>query len=222
MCTWCVGPTELFLLHCLRCLTRAHIALTTSRCIASPGILCNTCNRWARALSRTRLCIGNAHPAAPAARNLGNYHRVGEIVPFVNRACEWGVAIATFLSVLSTVLCHCARLTYFLHPKVRKMNAVPITPRLISLTLRRLQRAGSIPVVFKATGNQSIGQGTPTSRTQTRTRAPARARERETAAREGVSSTQDQTSTYDEDLILIPTEMCTHLRLPCFVALLSC
>ena len=74
----------------------------------------------------------NAHPAAPAAHpatcNLDNYRGTGEIVPFVDRAFEWGVAIATFLSVLSIVPRHCARLTYFFHPKLRKINAVLITP----------------------------------------------------------------------------------------------
>ena len=41
----------------------------------------------------------------------------GGIVPFVNRTFEWGVVIATFLSVLSVVPRHCARLAYFFHPK---------------------------------------------------------------------------------------------------------
>ena len=40
---------------------------------------------------------------APVARNLGNYRGTGEIAPIVNRTFEWGVAIATFLSVLSFV-----------------------------------------------------------------------------------------------------------------------
>ena len=72
----------------------------------------------------------------------------GEIVPFVKRTFEWGVLIATFLSVLSVVRCHCARLTF--HPKLRKVNAVLITPPLITphpiiFTLQRLRRAGSVP-----------------------------------------------------------------------------
>ena len=76
---------------------------------------------------------GNAYPAAapvarPAARNVG-YLGKGEIVPFVNRGFEWGVVIATFLSVLSIVPLHCARLTDFLHPKLRKIKSVVITPQ---------------------------------------------------------------------------------------------
>ena len=66
---------------------------------------------------------GNTNPAEPAAHTLGNYHGIREIVPFVNRTFEWGVVIATFLSVLSMgVPRHCARLTYFLHPKLRNAN----------------------------------------------------------------------------------------------------
>ena len=49
---------------------------------------------------------------------------------------EWGVVIATCLSILSIVPRHCACLTYFLHPKLRKINAVLTTPQLIPLTLR--------------------------------------------------------------------------------------
>ena len=62
----------------------------------------------------------------------------------MNHTFEWGVLIATILSV-RIVPRHCARLTYFLHPKLRKINAVPITP-LIALTLWHLRRAGSIPI----------------------------------------------------------------------------
>ena len=82
-----------------------------------------------------------AHAARPAARNSGNYHGIGEFVPSVNRTLEWGVVIATFLSVLSIVPRHCARLNDFLHPESRKINAVLITPQLTTLPLRR---AGSI------------------------------------------------------------------------------
>ena len=57
----------------------------------------------------------------------------------MNRTFEWGV-IATFLSVLSVVHRRSARLTYFLHPKLRKVNAV-----LITLTLPRLRCMGSVP-----------------------------------------------------------------------------
>ena len=80
---------------------------------------------------------GDANPAASAARTLGNYRGTGETVPFVNRVFEWGVVIATFLSILSIVPRHCARLADFFHPKLRDINAVLITLRLIALALRR-------------------------------------------------------------------------------------
>ena len=51
------------------------------------------------------------------------------MVPFVNRTFGWGVVIATFLSVLSIVPRHCARLTQFLHPKLRKIDVVLISPK---------------------------------------------------------------------------------------------
>ena len=60
---------------------------------------------------------GNANPAA---HNFGTYHGTWGIAPFVNRTLEWGAVIATFLSVLSVVPRPCARLTCFLHPKLRK------------------------------------------------------------------------------------------------------
>ena len=63
----------------------------------------------------------------------------------MNRTFEWGV-IATFLSVLSIVHRRSARLTYFLHPKLRKITAVLITPRLITRTLQHLRHTGSIPI----------------------------------------------------------------------------
>ena len=63
-----------------------------------------------------QVSTGGANPAAPAARYLRNYRETEEIVPFVNRTFEWGVVIATFLSVLPR---RCARLTYFLHPQLR-------------------------------------------------------------------------------------------------------
>ena len=63
------------------------------------------------------------------------------MVSFVNRTFEWGVVIATFLSVLSIVPRHCARLTDFLPPKLRKSNALLITLKLITLTLRCMRRA---------------------------------------------------------------------------------
>ena len=76
---------------------------------------------------------GNATPAAPVARNLSNYYGTGETVLFVNRSLKWGGSIATRLSVLSIVPRHCAQLTDFLHPKLRKINAVLITPHLMSV-----------------------------------------------------------------------------------------
>ena len=39
--------------------------------------------------------------------------------PFVNGTFEWGVVIASFLSVLRSVPRHCARLTYFFDQKKR-------------------------------------------------------------------------------------------------------
>ena len=45
---------------------------------------------------------------------------------------ERGVVIASIFSILSIAPRHCARLTYFLHPKLRKTTAVPITLKLIT------------------------------------------------------------------------------------------
>ena len=70
----------------------------------------------------------------------------GKLYPFVKHSFDTGVMIATFLFVLDIVPRHCARLTYFLHPKLREINAVPIIPRLVTLTLRHLRRAQSIPM----------------------------------------------------------------------------
>ena len=77
--------------------------------------------------------------ANPAARNLGNYRGIGDIIPFVNRIFEWGMVIATFLSVFSIVRCHSARLTYFFHPKLRAINAV----RTITIASSRYPAARS-------------------------------------------------------------------------------
>ena len=63
------------------------------------------------------------------------------MVPFVNRTFEWGVVVATFLSVLGIVPRRRARLTSFLHPKLRNTNAVLITPQPMTLNLWRLWRA---------------------------------------------------------------------------------
>ena len=60
----------------------------------------------------------------------------------MNRTFEWGVAIATFC--FEYVPRHCARLTDFLHPKLRTINAVLITPQPIALPLRRMRRTGSV------------------------------------------------------------------------------
>ena len=78
---------------------------------------------------------------------MGDYHGTRGIAPFVNRTFERGVAIATVLSVWSIVPRHCAHLTCCLHPKLRKCNAVLITPQLKAVPLRRLRSAGSIPIV---------------------------------------------------------------------------
>ena len=92
--------------------------------------------------SKSNALNGNANPVAPAApathpaaRSLGNYAGTAE----TDRTFEWGVVTATLLSVLSILPRHCARLTGFLHPKLRQINAVLITPQLITLPLRRLQ-----------------------------------------------------------------------------------
>ena len=74
----------------------------------------------------------------------------GENAPFVNRTFEWGVVIATVLSVLSVVPRHCARLTCFVHPKLRKNSAALITLKQIILALRRLPRAVSTPFALHA------------------------------------------------------------------------
>ena len=90
--------------------------------------------------------LGDVHPAAlvaPAARNLGNCHGTWDIVPFVNCPFQWGVVITTFLSF--SIMC------LAIVPKLRKMNAVLITPQPIPLTLRRLQHAETIPLVYSRT-----------------------------------------------------------------------
>ena len=74
---------------------------------------------------------GNANPAAPAARNLGNSSRNRGNVPFVNRTFEWGVSIATCLSVLSVVPRHCSRLGAFSH----SAGTAPIITVIIQVTI---------------------------------------------------------------------------------------
>ena len=49
--------------------------------------------------------------------------------------------IATLLSFLSIAPRHCARWTYFFHPKLREISALLITLKLITLTLQRLRRS---------------------------------------------------------------------------------
>ena len=53
----------------------------------------------------------------------------------------------TFVSVLSVVPRHCARLTHFLHHKVRNSNAVLKTPQLMTLT-RRAAAPCSVPLAL--------------------------------------------------------------------------
>ena len=106
--------------------------------------------------------LGNGNPVArPAAHNLGNYHGIGQMVPFVNRTFEWAVVIAAFLSFWSIAPRHCACLTFLSHPKLRKINAVLITPQLIALTLWRLRCAEAFPL-GRGGGGSSEAQG-PTS-----------------------------------------------------------
>ena len=69
------------------------------------------------------------------------------MAPLVNRTFEWGVVIATSLSVLSVVPRRCARLTSFFHSKLRNINAVPITLQPSTRPLQRLWRAVSAPRV---------------------------------------------------------------------------
>ena len=70
------------------------------------------------------------------------------MVPFVNRTFEWGVVSAPFLSVLSLGPCLFPRLTNFLHPKLREIDAVLITPQLIALSLRHAVSAPIGPPAY--------------------------------------------------------------------------
>ena len=83
--------------------------------------------------------------ATPEARSLGNHHGTGGIESFGNGPVEWGVVIATCVSVLSAVPGLCARSASFLHPKLRGMDAVLLARKLIPLPLRRPRRAASAP-----------------------------------------------------------------------------
>ena len=60
------------------------------------------------------------------------------VILFVARAIEWGVFIATLVSVLSIVPRHCAHLISFVYPQLKNINAVLIAPQLMRCT-------GSIP-----------------------------------------------------------------------------
>jgi hypothetical protein len=93
---------------------------------------------------------GNTNPVASAARTLGNYRGTGATGPFVNRTFEWGVVIATLLSILRIVPRHWARLPHVFH-ELRKTNAVLFIPQLITRTLYCLQRSGLIPPVVTTT-----------------------------------------------------------------------
>ena len=94
------------------------------------------CVYWAQPGAAVEFAGGGANPAA---RHLGNYRGTGGNVPVVNRTFEWGAVIATFLAVVPR---HCARLTNFLHPKSRSIDAVLLTLKPMTLTFRRLRRAG--------------------------------------------------------------------------------
>ena len=67
----------------------------------------------------------------------------------MNCTFQRGVVIATFLSVLGIVPCHCARLTYFLHPKLRKISVMliaftyPVVPAAGSKRSQRVRRPRS-------------------------------------------------------------------------------
>ena len=67
--------------------------------------------------------------------------------------------VATFLSDLSLVPRHCARLTYFLHPKLREINAVLIAPQRTDLTLGHLRRACSAPAARRKHSYQGQTEG---------------------------------------------------------------
>ena len=56
----------------------------------------------------------------------------------MNRTFAWGAVSAAFLSVLSFVPRHCA---HCLHPNLRDINAVLITPKLVALPPRHLRCA---------------------------------------------------------------------------------
>ena len=99
------------------------------------------------------LCSGDVNPAAPAVRSLGNDHGAGDIVRLVNRTVSMGRGYCiTFWSVLNIVLRHCAPLTYCPHPKLRKKNAVPITPQPITLPLRRAGSVAGAHMLCSVTG----------------------------------------------------------------------
>ena len=67
----------------------------------------------------------NAHPAAPAARNLGSSHGTWDIVPFVTPICEWGCvycSIFVHFEYCASPLCPFDPPP---HPKSRKIAHYP-------------------------------------------------------------------------------------------------
>ena len=64
----------------------------------------------------------------------------------MNHIFERGVVLATYLSILGHVHHLCARLTCFLRPKMREVNAVLSTTQLVTLPPRHLRRAASAPL----------------------------------------------------------------------------
>ena len=87
----------------------------------------------------------SANTEAHVARNLDNFPRSGQIVPFVNRTRERRVVVATFSTILSIVHRHGARWIYFLHLELRNINVVLIIVKLITPTLRHPPHTRSTP-----------------------------------------------------------------------------
>ena len=81
---------------------------------------------------------GGAHPAA---RNLGNCCGTGDIVPFWtcgSLVAQWTYAFGAHLGLSQASR---GLPSYFLHPKLRGIDAVLITPQPIPLPLRRMRGA---------------------------------------------------------------------------------
>ena len=64
---------------------------------------------------------------------MGSYRGTGEIVAF----CTCGSLVAKWTYAFGACLALWCLPSYFLHPKLRKFDAVPITLKLITLTLQR-------------------------------------------------------------------------------------